>query len=149
MMIDATQQINSVRRHVANRTLEAGEGRSCTISQTYDTSIDDLWDTCTNPERLPRWFLPVTGDLRENGHFQLEGNAGGTISRCEPPTGLSATWEFDGSVSWIEVRFTAESKARTRFELEHIMHVDDHWREYGPAATGVGWEGAADEPSTT
>ena len=58
------------------------------ISAVYDTTLDDLWDACTNAERIPRWFLPVSGELRDGGRYQLEGNAGGTIERCDPPTRL-------------------------------------------------------------
>ncbi|GAA4631821.1 SRPBCC family protein [Actinoallomurus vinaceus] len=139
-MIDVTHQINSVRRKVGSRTLEAGEARTVTIGQTYDASLDDVWDACTNPERIPRWFLPVSGDLRLGGRYQLEGNAGGTIERCDPPKSFAATWEYGGQVSWIEVRLTAESDDRTRFELEHIAHVDDHWEQFGPGAVGIGWD---------
>jgi uncharacterized protein YndB with AHSA1/START domain len=140
-MIDVTQQINSVRRQVGRRVLEAGEAHTVTISQTYDATIDEVWDACTNPERIPRWFLPVSGDLRLGGRYQLEGNAGGTIERCDPPTGFAATWEFGGEVSWIEVRLLTESKGRTRFEIEHIAHVgDERWAEFGPGAVGVGWD---------
>ncbi|HEY4420115.1 MAG TPA: SRPBCC family protein [Pseudonocardia sp.] len=142
-MIDVTHQINAVKRTVGTRTLEAGEARVVTISQTYTTDLDDLWDACTNAERIPRWFLPVTGDLRVGGHYQLQGNAGGTVERCDPPHGFAATWEFGGEVSWIEVRLTEVSDGRTRFELEHIAHVDDErWAEFGPGAVGIGWDGA-------
>ena len=58
--MDVTQQINAVRRHVGRQVMKAGEARTVTISQTYDAAIDDLWDACTNPERIPRWFLPVS-----------------------------------------------------------------------------------------
>jgi uncharacterized protein YndB with AHSA1/START domain len=140
-MIDVVHQINAVRRRVGSRVLEIGEARTVTISQTYDAPIDDVWDACTNVERIPRWFLPITGDLRINGRYQLEGNAGGTIERCDPPNSFAATWEYGGEVSWIEVRFTAESDGRTRFELEHLAHVDDErWAEFGPGAVGVGWD---------
>jgi uncharacterized protein YndB with AHSA1/START domain len=139
-MIDVAHQINAVRREVGSRVMEAGEARTTVISQTYDATIDDLWDACTNPERIPRWFLPVTGDLRLHGRYQLEGNAGGTIEQCDPPKGFAATWEYGGEVSWIEVRLTPESGERTRFELEHIAHVDDRWAEFGPGAVGVGWD---------
>ena len=142
-MIDVTHQINAVKRTVGTRTLEAGEARVVTIGQTYNANLDDLWDACTNAERIPRWFLPVTGDLRGGGHYQLEGNAGGTVERCDPPHGFAATWEFGGEVSWIEVRLTEVSDGRTRFELEHIAHVDDErWAEFGPGAVGIGWDGA-------
>jgi uncharacterized protein YndB with AHSA1/START domain len=139
-MIDVAQQINAVRREVGSRTLEAGEARTTTISQTYDADLKDVWDACTNAERIPRWFLPISGELRLNGRYQLEGNAGGTIERCDPPTGFAATWEYGGQVSWIEVRLVREAEDRTRLELEHIAHVDDHWAQFGPGAVGIGWD---------
>jgi uncharacterized protein YndB with AHSA1/START domain len=139
-MIDVTQQINAVRRQVGTRTLEAGEARVVTVSQTYDAALDDVWDACTNPERIPRWFLPVSGDLRLGGRYQLEGNADGTIERCDPPKSFAATWEYGGNVSWIEVRLTTEPEGGTRFELDHISHVDEHWAEFGPGAVGIGWD---------
>jgi hypothetical protein len=73
----------------------------------------------------------------------LEGNAGGTIERCDPPKRLAATWEYGGDVSWIELRLSPEPDGGTRFELEHTAHVDDdRWAEFGPGAVGVGWDTA-------
>jgi len=43
-MIDVDKQINAVRRTVGGRTLEAGEARVVTISQSYATDAADLWD---------------------------------------------------------------------------------------------------------
>jgi uncharacterized protein YndB with AHSA1/START domain len=140
-MIDVDHQINSAQRQVGSRLLEAGEARTVTIVRSYDADIDDVWDACTNPERIPRWFLPVSGELRLHGRYQLEGNAGGVIERCDPPRGFAATWEYGGDISWIEVRLAGESGGRTRFELEHIARVDDErWAEFGPGAVGVGWD---------
>lgn len=140
-MVDVNHQISAVRRQVGTRVLEAGEARTITIGQTYDAPIDDLWDACTNIERIPRWLMPITGDLRLGGHYQLEGNAGGTITACEPPTAFDATWEFGGNVSWIEVRLSPESAARTRLRIEHIAHVDDEQADvFGPGAVGIGWD---------
>ena len=120
--------------------LEAGEARTVTVSQVYDAELEDVWDACTSPERIPRWFLPVSGELRLGGRYQLEGNAGGKVEKCDPPNGFAATWEFGGEVSWIEVRLTAEPNG-TRFELEHVAHVDDtKSAEFGPGAVGVGWD---------
>jgi uncharacterized protein YndB with AHSA1/START domain len=142
-MMDERQQVSAVRRTVGDRVLEGGGARVSTISQVYDTDIDDLWDAVTSPERIPRWFLPVSGELREGGKYQFEGQAGGTITRCDKPHGYSATWEFNGEVSWVEVRLSAEGDGRTRFELEHVAHVaDEFWDQYGPGAVGVGWDGA-------
>lgn len=140
-MINVTEQISAVRRRVGSRALEAGEARTVIISQTYRTDVDDLWDAVTNPERIRRWFLPVSGDLRLGGRYQIEGNAGGQIERCDPPTGFAATWEYGGEVTWIEVRLSTEPDGSARFELEHAAHVDDErWAEFGPGAVGVGWD---------
>ena len=139
-MIDVDHQINAVRRAVGTRVLEAGEARTVTISQVYDAAVEDVWDACTNPERIPRWFLPVSGDLRVGGSYQLEGNASGTIERCDPPSSFFATWEYGGEVSWIEVRLSADAGG-TRLQIEHIAHVDDtRWAQFGPGAVGVGWD---------
>lgn len=138
-MIDVDHQINAVRRTVGRRVLEAGEAHVVTISQIYDTTVDDLWDCCTNPERIPRWFLPVTGDLRIGGRYQLEGNAGGEVLTCDPPHRFTATWEFGEAISWIEVTIAAEGD-RARFTLEHLALPDDHWGQFGPGAVGIGWE---------
>ena len=90
----------------------------------YDTPPEDLWDACTNPERISRWFLPISGDLRPGGRYEFEGNASGTIERCEPPNSLSATWEYGGQTSWVLLCLTREPDGGTRFALEHLAHVD-------------------------
>lgn len=139
-MIDIDEHITASDRSVGTRTLEAGEARVVTIGRSFAADVDDLWDACTNPERIPRWFLPVSGDLRVGGTYQLEGNAGGTIERCDPPTSFAATWEYGDEVSWIAVHLAPEGDG-TRLTLEHIAHVDDErWDQFGPGAVGVGWD---------
>ena len=140
-MIDVVHAINAVRREVGGRVLEAGEARTVTLTRTYVAALDDVWDACTSAERIPRWFLPVSGELRLGGRYQLEGNAGGVVERCDPPRGFAATWEYGGDVSWIELRLSPEAEGVTRFTLEHIANVaDERWAKFGPGATGVGWE---------
>ncbi|MFY1633469.1 SRPBCC family protein [Solwaraspora sp. WMMB335] len=140
-MIDIDQQISTVQRRLGSRVLEAGTARVQTIAQTYPAAVEDVWDACTNPERIPRWFMPVSGDLRLHGRYQLESNAGGVVERCDPPKSFAATWEFGGEVSWIEVRLAPLADGQTRFELEHVAHIDDtRWEQFGPGATGVGWD---------
>lgn len=111
--------------------------------RSYDTSVEDLWEAVTTPERLARWFLPVEGDLRLGGRYQLKGNAGGTITRCERPTALDVTWEFAGGTSWVNVRLQPQGD-KARFTLEHIAHKDgigaDHLKQFGPGAVGIGWD---------
>ena len=141
-MIDVDHQINAVRRTLGDRTLDSGQARVVTISQSYATDVADLWDACTNIERIGRWFLPITGDLRVGGQYQLDGNASGTVLTCEPPREFTATWECGDAISWIEVRIFEDGPSRSRFELHHITHVDDHWEQFGPGATGMGYDGA-------
>ena len=141
-MIDVSHEISSVERRVGCRTLPAGEARTVTVSRVYDTPPEDLWDACTNPARISGWFLPISGDLRLGGRYAFEGNASGTIERCEPPHRVDATWEFGGRTSWVELRLTPERDGRARFTLEHIAGVDDDlWAQFGPGAVGVGWDG--------
>lgn len=140
-MMDASTEINTTARQVQPRAAEAGEARAVILARTYSTDPGDLWDACTNPERIPRWFLPISGELRVGGRFHLEGNASGTIERCEPPTRVRATWELGGKASWIELRLTAVNEDTTRLELEHLVLVDDEtWARFGPGAVGIGWE---------
>jgi uncharacterized protein YndB with AHSA1/START domain len=139
-MLDGDEHINASTRRVGRREFRAGEVRTVEIARTYDAPIEDVWDACTNPERIPRWFLPVSGELHEGGRYQVQGNAGGLIERCEPPRSFTATWEFGGKVSWIELHLSEAADGGTRFSLEHISPVDDHWNQFGPGAVGVGWD---------
>ena len=139
-MIDISEHIRAADRRVGSRTIAAGEARVVTIGRTFAADVDDVWDACTNAERITRWLMPISGDLRVGGSYQLEGNAGGTVERCEPPTSFAATWEYGGEISWIEVHLTREGGA-TRLTLEHIASVDDErWAQFGPGAVGVGWD---------
>ncbi|ALG10073.1 SRPBCC family protein [Kibdelosporangium phytohabitans] len=141
-MVDVHHQINAVSRTIGTRVLDAGEARVLTMSQAYDTDLEDLWDACTNIERLPRWFLPVSGELKPGGRYQFDGNAGGVVERCDPPRSFAVTWEMGGEVSWVQVRLSADPDGRSRFELEHVAHVrDEMWAQFGPGAVGIGWDG--------
>ena len=62
-----------------DRRRERRRGRHVLLRRRYDAAVEDIWDAFTDPDRMKRWFLPVTGDLRVGGCFQLEGNAGGDI----------------------------------------------------------------------
>jgi uncharacterized protein YndB with AHSA1/START domain len=112
-------------------------------TRTYDTSVDDLWEALTTRERIARWFLPVEGDLVLNGRYQLKGNAGGTITRCDPPNAFDLTWEFGGGTTWVHVRIARDGD-RARLTLEHIAPKggvgEEHLKKFGPGAVGVGWD---------
>jgi uncharacterized protein YndB with AHSA1/START domain len=146
-MIDIVREIEAVQREVGEKRIPAGAGRFVRLRRDYDAPIEDVWDALTNPERISRWFLPVSGDYRVGGRYQLEGNAGGEIVACERPNRLKVTWVYgempsDADVSELELRLSPIDGGGTRFELEHTAVVpEDRWAEYGPGAVGVGWDG--------
>jgi hypothetical protein len=108
--------------------------------RTYPTDQADLWDALTSADRLPRWFLPISGDLQVGGRYQLEANAGGLVERCKEPDSFAVTWEFGGLVSWLEVSLSPDGDG-TSLELVHEAHVDPYlWGQFGPGAVGVGWD---------
>ncbi|MFF7204225.1 SRPBCC family protein [Streptomyces sp. NPDC008141] len=142
-MSDIVDRINDIHREVGSRTVPSGEARTVVLRRTYDAAVEDVWDACTDPERISRWFLPVSGDLRLGGRYQLEGNAGGEILRCEPPELLKVSWLFgeNPGFSEVQVRLTPEADERTVFELEHVAVVPpEMWDRFGPGAVGVGWD---------
>jgi uncharacterized protein YndB with AHSA1/START domain len=142
MKLDIARHFGAVSRVVTNREIDGKPAAVVVATRNYDTTIDDAWEALTSAERIPRWFLPITGDLKLGGRYQLQGNAGGTITACEPPHRLCVTWEFGGDVSWVTITLT-EHGAQTRLELEHAAHVKpEFWNQFGPGAVGVGWDGA-------
>ncbi|HWO60033.1 MAG TPA: SRPBCC domain-containing protein, partial [Umezawaea sp.] len=92
------------------------------------------------PDRIKRWFLPVSGELRAGGTFQLEGNAGGDILTCDPPTLLKLT--FGGPTSLVELRLTATGDEDTTLELAHTVPIEMAGSGAGALYVGPGWDGA-------
>jgi uncharacterized protein YndB with AHSA1/START domain len=140
MTIDPLDTATLVDREVRTGARDGTTTRITVARRTYGTSPDELWETLTDPERLPRWFLPVSGDLRPGGRYQLEGNAGGTIETCERPHRIEVTWEYAEQVSWLRVTLHPTADGTT-LELAHEAPVDpDFWGRFGPGAAGIGWD---------
>lgn len=142
MKQEEKDSIDAELREVRDCERDGQPARELVIERTYDTDVDDMWDAVTNPERIPRWFLPIKGDLRLGGHYQLEGNASGEVLACDPPAHFGVTWEYGGSVSWVDVRLHAGPGGSTRLRLEHVALVEDSemWDQFGPGAVGIGWD---------
>ena len=142
-MVDVNRVIGAEFRKVEEREREGQRVHVVVAERTYNTDPDELWDAITNKARIPRWFAPVEGDLRLGGRYQVQGNASGTITRCDPPEAFDLTWEFGGGISWVSVRLAPEGDG-TRLTLEHMAPIEpkaeEHWKQYGPGAVGVGWE---------
>ena len=148
-MTDIASEIHALQREVAKGPVAPGEARTLRLRRTYDAPIDDVWDALTNPERISRWFLPVSGDYRLGGRFQFEGNAGGEIVACERPNRVKVTWVYGemgdpAPSSEVEIRLAPSGDDATELELEHVAVVpDEFWDQFGPGAVGVGWEQGA------
>jgi uncharacterized protein YndB with AHSA1/START domain len=144
MDYDVARHVGAVTREVRSCERDDKPARTVIAGRCFATGIEDAWDALTNAERIPCWLLPVSGDLRLGGRYQLEGNAGGTIMACEPPRRLAVSWEFGGGTSWVTVTLDEEAGGATRLELEHVALLDPRfegfWEQFGPGAVGVGWD---------
>lgn len=143
---DLMDNLVAIARETAPAKTPVGDGHKVALRRTYPAAIDDVWDALTTAERINRWFLPVSGDLRLGGHYQFEGNAGGEILECEPPKRLRVSWVMGepspDTFSEVEVRLSTV-EGGTLFEMEHIATVPpEMWDQFGPGAVGVGWDGA-------
>lgn len=132
--IHATRELHDGRR-------DDSPTKVAIIRCSLPATQDDLWHALTSRERIPEWFLPITGDLEVGGRFQTEGNAGGTVESCDPPHSFDITWEFGEQISWVRVELEPAT-AGTMLSLIHEAPTGDptFWETYGPGATGVGWE---------
>ena len=140
---DNPTTVGSVRRELTQSEHEGRPVHALVAVRVYGVTRDDLWDALTNAERIPKWFLPISGDLRPGGSYQLEGNAGGEITECEPPERFTLTWEMHGDVSWVTVTLSELSAGRTEVRLEHLAKFpQEFWEEFGPGAVGIGWDQA-------
>ena len=92
------------------------------VEDVYDTDIHDLWEACTNPERLARWIAEVSGDLRVGGTVQAvftsTWTGPATVEVCEAPHHLLLTTEpGTDDESQIEAWLSAEG-TQTRLVVE-------------------------------
>lgn len=140
MDFDFDRHLRAVERSVSSPERKGKPARAVSISRIYPTTIEDLWDAVTSADRIPSWSMPVSGNLELGGRYQLEGNAGGRITECEPLSHFALTWEFGEDVSWVNISVSEDGEGRAPLTLTHTMRHSAHWDEYGPGATGVGWE---------
>lgn len=137
-MKDILDELGATSRGVRRQRSDGTEEVVVVIRRTYDAAVEDVWAAVTDPDRLRRWLLPVTGDLRVGGTFQLEGNAGGDIRRCEAPHRLSVTWGMESSV--VDVRLAADGDERTVLDLEHSVPLEIAGSGAGALYVGPGWD---------
>jgi uncharacterized protein YndB with AHSA1/START domain len=141
--MDFNEAFGATFREVDKGERDGLPTRIVRASRTYPTSQQDLWNALTEKERVVRWFAEVSGDFKLGGRFAIKDNAEGEIIACDAPRTLGVTWEFYGNISWVTVT-VEEADDGALLTLEHEMTTDEeseaHWAQYGPGATGVGWE---------
>jgi uncharacterized protein YndB with AHSA1/START domain len=108
-----------------HRKIPAGDARVAVFTRTYQTTVEDLWDACTNPERLRRWYVPVTGDLHVGGGFQQVNMGSGTILVCDAPQLLKVS--LGDGADEIELRLSpGPEHETTKLELQHATTLRAH-----------------------
>jgi uncharacterized protein YndB with AHSA1/START domain len=141
-MIDIASQLTAIYRQVEQQPPADGAGElvGVLLRRGYDAPVGDVWDAVTQPDRIRRWLMPISGELRVGGSFQLEDNAGGEILTCEPPRLLRVT--FGGPTSIVQVRLTPQGDSDTVLELEHTVPIEIAQSGAGALYVGPGWDGA-------
>lgn len=144
--------LGGTHREIGGRRIAAGDARTILMRRWYGAAIGEVWHSCTDPERVARWFMRPEGDLRVGGRFVLEGGAGGEVRRCEPPRLLAASLVYGSRpADEVELRLAPQAGG-TVLELEHASvttHVEVGGRmvdvllndpDSGLWGLGAGWE---------
>jgi uncharacterized protein YndB with AHSA1/START domain len=135
-MIDIVTELEAIRRRVH----APGDDLAVRLERRYPSDVEDVWDALTDPARIARWFLPVSGDLRVGGRFATEGNADGEIRVCDRPSRLVLTWGGPDSVVTLEL--TPDGPDATVLALEHTVPSAFVPDPSGALYVGPGWDGA-------
>jgi uncharacterized protein YndB with AHSA1/START domain len=116
------------------------------IEEVYATDVEDLWEACTDPDRLVRWIADVSGDLVLEGSFTARFTSGwegsGRVDVCERPHHLLVTtWEDESpqQESTLEATLTAVEGGTRLVIEERGIPVDQL------AAYGAGWQVHAED----
>ncbi len=130
-MVAKSRDETATRYELRRRPIGGGPARCAVFRRTYDAVIDDVWDACTDPARLRRWYAPVEGDLTLGGTFTQGPLGTGRVVACDAPRLL--TVELGDAVPTtdeIELRLRAVDGG-TELEFEHAttrdgQEVDGH-----------------------
>jgi uncharacterized protein YndB with AHSA1/START domain len=125
-MTTATTTYREPEPELRRRAIPAGLARVAAFTRSYPTTVEDLWDACTNLERLRRWYVPVTGDLQVGGTFQQANMGSGRILECDPPGFLKLSLGARGADE-IELRLsTGPQEGSATLRLEHATTLASH-----------------------
>ena len=125
---------------IGSLRLDDGVG-TVRMEDVYDTSAADLWEAISDPTRLSRWLVDITG-VPEVGavlraHFTSSWDGTIRVDVCEPQKHLSVTSTEDDSDQepmTIEAWITPDGP-RTRLVIE-----ERGFRRDQLAPHGAGWQ---------
>lgn len=126
--------------------LNDGKG-TVRVEDVFDTDPADLWDAITDPARLARWLVTVTGDLRQGGTihatFTSSWDGPGRIDVCDPGRRLLVTMTpGTAEETVIEAVLTPEGD-KTRLVIEDrgipLREIAGH---------GAGWQAHIEDLAT-
>jgi len=120
-----------------------GRRAAIRLSRSFDTAADDLWQACTDADRMSRWIGVATGEFHEGGTVRLcmtppdQDVAMLEIIRCDAPRRLVVRWSEAGKAdSFVEMNLSpGPGGDATTLSLEHIALSGTLPKEYGG-----GWE---------
>jgi uncharacterized protein YndB with AHSA1/START domain len=107
---------------VLGRIERSDDAVAVVFERHYATTVDDLWQACTDPDRLARWFAPVSGDLRDGGAFTIHFDDADTpvcrVVECAAPGRLVWEWPVGEAASLVTVGIAGEGDG-ARLTLRH------------------------------
>jgi uncharacterized protein YndB with AHSA1/START domain len=136
-MFDMLEEIAAIHRAVARD--DSAQTVTVSLSRRYAATAAEVWGALTDPERIPRWFYPVSGEFKVGGTYQTEGNAGGEIRTCDEPNRLVVTW--GGPDSIVDLSLT-EADGATTLDFTHSVPLAMAQSGAGALFVGPGWDGA-------
>jgi uncharacterized protein YndB with AHSA1/START domain len=124
------------------RIVRTSTGHDIVIERTFNASIDDVWASLTEPERMNRWIGTWSGDPAPGKRITFRMTAEGEdaqdedvlIHACHAPMHFDVE-SFQAESSWRLKVNLAESDGVTT--LVFIQNVAE---EVDSASYGVGWE---------
>jgi uncharacterized protein YndB with AHSA1/START domain len=120
---------------VGRAVTSTGRRRGVRLRRTFPATLDQLWETCTTPDALARWYGIVTGDARVGGSVVLADVASTCeVLRCEAPNRLDVTWQTGEETTVVTLRLRPVDGG-TELTLEHLGITSP-----SAAGYGSGWE---------
>ncbi len=106
--------------------LRMGPGGSAVrFEWRYDAEADDVWAAVTQPDRVARWLVPISGEQAVGGVVRVDFGAGATASvlvqECRPGRGMVLEWVFpDGVATPLRVELRRDA-GLTVLTLDHAQ----------------------------